>query len=84
VCWDLANLHGNPITLHQLDENNAKISGELRFFEIYQRAAHLSPVISAEDYQQLFETIWRDRAECAGWNLQIAVDGTEVKLVFTK
>ncbi len=44
-------------------------------FELYNRAAHLKGLISLADYRRIFETIWRDRAEAAGWRLAIEYQG---------
>jgi hypothetical protein len=84
ACWDLANLHANPVTLQQLDETSASVSGTLRYFELYERAAHLSRQISREEYQALFETIWQDRARCCGWGLRLEITGSSVSFVFSK
>ena len=82
ACWDLANLHGNPIKLEQLDECKALVAGKLRYFELYQRASHLEQRIAYQDYRAIFETLWKDRAVLAGWDVQITIDGAQVLLAF--
>ncbi len=84
ACWDLANLHDNPITLLIIDETQAVIQGQLRYFELYRCAGHLPRQISFDDYYQIFETIWQDRAACAGWNLRITPDKEQVTFSFAK
>lgn len=74
LCWEQANLWGNTVTLEKLDENEAFVRMELMYFGLYKAAAHLKEKISYEDYRQVFETIWQDRAEKAGWKLKITYE----------
>lgn len=71
LCWEQANLRGNNVTLESLTDNQATIILETIFFNLYNTAGHLKTRISLEDYKQIFETIWQDRAKNAGWNLDI-------------
>ena len=71
LCWEQANLRGNQVSLVKLDDHAAIVRLSTHFFALYAAAAHLKPVISLDDYKQIFETIWQDRASHAGWNLDI-------------
>jgi hypothetical protein len=71
LCWEQANLRGNNVTLLKLTDTQAIVQLETQFFYLYFNAAHLKPKISIEDYKQIFETIWQDRAKNAGWDLDI-------------
>jgi hypothetical protein len=51
------------------------------FFALYFTAAHLKPRISLDDYKQIFETIWQDRAQNSGWNMEIQYD-TDFEVTF--
>jgi len=33
--------------------------------------------ISFKDYRMIYEEIWKNRAESAGWNLQVDIRGVE-------
>jgi len=57
---------------------------ELIYFGLYKVAAHLKEQISYEDYRQIFETIWQDRAQKAGWELKITYEGDKCLFHFTK
>ena len=75
MCWEQANLRGNKVTLERLDDAEATVRfPRLQYFELYERASHLRQQISFEDYRRIFETIWQDRANNAGWNLQISTE----------
>ena len=71
LCWEQAKLRGNLVTLMELEENEAIVRLSTQFFALYFAAGHLRPRISLEDYKQIFETIWQDRAINAGWSLNI-------------
>jgi hypothetical protein len=75
LCWEQANLRGEKVTLEELSHAEARVRIVPRWFELYRRTTHLRTVISESDYHRLFETIWRDRATHAGWNLDITYDG---------
>jgi len=89
LCWEQANLRGNDVTLEKLNDDEAFVRMELIYFALYKAAAHLKEQISYEDYRQIFETIWQDRAEKAGWKLKItyeeeAYKGEKCLFHFTK
>ncbi|MDZ7289494.1 MAG: hypothetical protein ONB44_19110 [candidate division KSB1 bacterium] len=71
LCWEQANLRGNAVTLVQLEDNEAIVRLNTHFFALYFTVAHLKPRISLDDYKQIFETLWQDRAKNAGWNVEI-------------
>jgi hypothetical protein len=85
MCWQLANLRGEKVTLEKLDEKEAMVRWtQPLFFEVFKRSSHLKTWISAEDYRRLFETIWQSRAEAAGWKLAIAEEGEAFRMRFTR
>lgn len=84
ACWEMSNLQKNYVTLLTLGENEAKIRARLRTFELYKRAVHLSQFISEAEYLELFETIWQDRAACAGWDLKITYEPEDCVFTFIK
>jgi len=81
LCWEQENLRGNNVTLESLSDNQAIVNLETVYFHLYNIAGHLKSRISIEDYKQIFETIWQDRAKNAGWNLYIKYS-TDNKVTF--
>lgn len=71
LCWEQAQLRGSDVMLMKLEEHEAIVKLRTHYFTIYSVAAHLRPKISSEDYREVFETIWQDRALRAGWRLDI-------------
>jgi hypothetical protein len=67
LCWEQSRLRGNPVTLEKLDDGEAIVTIRPLFFQIYKSASHLKNRIAFSEYRRLFETIWTDRAEAAGW-----------------
>ncbi len=94
LCWYQANLHGmntrpGGVTLESLDDRAAVV--RIRndsFFRLYLDSAHMHQWISFPDYREIYETIWTDRANAAGWDLKFeypgAGDGSEVVFRFTR
>lgn len=93
VCWYQARLHGmntrgDGVVLESLDGRAAvvRLKDDV-FFRLYQVATHIRPQISFADYREIFETIWKDRAEAAGWTLAIeypSPEGLEVLFRFSR
>ena len=71
LCWEQANLRGNEVILEVLEEEYARVRIQPQFFLLYERAGHLKQQIPFVDYRAIFETIWQDRANAAGWELKI-------------
>ena len=85
LSWEQANLRGNDVTLVKLEDNEAVVRLKTHFFAVYFAAAHLKPILSIDDYKQIFETVWRDRAASAGWRLDIQYSPDyEVTFHFTR
>lgn len=75
LCWEQANLQGNPVTLESLTDNDAVVRMDPIFFRLYEQSTHLRQQISREDYERIFETIWQDRSRNAGWAVDIKRSG---------
>ncbi len=75
LCWEQANLRGNHVTLEKLDDREATITLEPNYLKFYSQTLQVRSRMSAEDYRGLFESIWQDRAEQAGWKLQTIYKG---------
>ena len=84
ACWEQANLRGNHVTLEALTDTHARIVMHLNYFTLYSRSAHLSQQIAFDDYRGIFETIWQDRAQQAGWQLNLACKSEECVFEFQK
>jgi hypothetical protein len=77
LCWDQAYLKGNRVTLEKLNDYEAIVRMQAYFFWLYKATSHLKTNIPFDDYRQMFETIWQDRAKNSGWNLEITYTDEE-------
>ena len=84
VCWDLSNLRSEPVVLEKLSDEEARLRFTPRAFALYDQTAQVKPHISLDDYRRLFEVVWLDRAESAGWNLSISYGKGECVFRFVK
>ena len=85
LCWEQAQLRGNSVTLVRLSDTEALVEIQAHFFAVYDIASHLKPVIPEADYRKIFEAIWQDRAQKAGWELTITYrDNYVVELRFRR
>lgn len=85
LCWEQVQLRGNGVTLVRLSDTEAIVELQSHFFAVYDIAGHLKPVIAEADYRKIFETIWQDRAQKAGWELAIKYrDNHVVELQFRR
>jgi hypothetical protein len=85
ACFDLSVVRGNKVSLEKLDDTEAIILWTPNYLRLYHVSGHLRTQISHEEYIQVFETIWHDRAEAAGWKLNIDyLDDQECEFHFTK
>ncbi len=72
LCWEQSNLRGNKVALQELDKRKALVTMEPMYFKLYDQSGHLKQQISFEDYRAIFETVWKDRARAAGWDVKIS------------
>jgi len=87
LCWAENRLHGNRVTLEKLTDEEAVVSMQTHYFWLYKRSSHMRQWLPFEEYRTIFETIWQDRAESAGWKLEIEYKDPEclqVEFHFTK
>jgi len=85
LCWDLANLRGEDVTLEVLDEHEAVVHWRNpRYFALYMQTGHLRQQIAAVDYATIFERIWQDRARAGGWVLEMEQVEDVIVMRFTK
>jgi hypothetical protein len=84
AAWSETYLHGNPVTVLRIDENNSTIRlADPLHWRLYRQTVHLKAQIGEPDYEALFDIVWQDRAKCAGWSLDIVRDERGIDLRFT-
>ncbi|MCL5273618.1 MAG: hypothetical protein M1434_02595 [Chloroflexi bacterium] len=83
VAWSETHLHGNPVTVFSagLEQSLIRFTDPLHW-RLYRQTGHLSSQIGEQDYEALFDVIWQDRAQRAGWNLEIVRSAHSIELRF--
>ena len=84
LCWDLSNQRREPVVLEKLSDEDARVRFSPRAFALYDHMGQLKQEINIDDYRRLFETLWLDRAQNAGWDLHISYDKGECVFRFVK
>jgi hypothetical protein len=77
LCWEQSLLHGNRVSLERLNDDEAVVKMQTHYFFLYKRASHMKTYIDFSDYRRLFEAIWTDRAEKAGWKVEFEYEDKE-------
>jgi hypothetical protein len=77
LCWEQSLLHGNLVSLERLNDDEALVKMQTHYFFIYKRTSHMKTWLSFPDYRRIFETIWTDRAEAAGWKVAFEYEDKE-------
>ena len=83
VCWDLSNLRKEPVVLEKLSDEEARVRFAPRAFALHDRT-DIKQQINIDDYRRLFEAVWLDRAQSAGWDLHISYEKGECVFRFLK
>jgi hypothetical protein len=82
MCYEQSNLRGSKVTLEKLEDDSAIVKIEPIFLQLYHSAGQIKNQISYEDYISIYETNWYDRAEKAGWNLDIIYNNNNALFKF--
>ena len=85
LAWMENRLNGERTAITLFTETR----GELWFYgqlqrRIYALSGHLKQQIDADEYRELIEAVWRDRARAGGWQLECRYEEEDTALVFTQ
>jgi hypothetical protein len=84
LCWEQANLRGNPTRLEKLGDTEAVVRISPIYLRLYEQTANFKQRITLDDYRKIYETIWQNRAKEAGWNLELTYAGRDGIFHFTR
>ena len=72
ISWYESRVIGEKVTIEKFsdDECIVKYTDPI-WFKMYNVATHLRLQIPFDEYKQLYEYIWHDRAKCSGWKIEI-------------
>lgn len=80
-----ANTGLENVVIQEFQENRCEVA---IYNHIWRRSyfivGHLKPIIEYSEYMELFETIWKDRAASAGWEIQFVYTDECTSLIFSR
>ena len=80
--WIENRYWGQKMVIEALsDEYAILVFKDHELLHLYEVAGHLRPQISLEEYKELFEDQWRDRARCVGWQVRFEYDGYDTRMI---
>ncbi len=84
TAWMQNRLYGEDVVITKFAEEQSELLFRNHsWLFLYHAAAHIKQIISYEDYLELFETIWRDRAFHTGLQMEIAYEGNDIRMSFS-
>jgi hypothetical protein len=82
LCYEQSRLRGSEVTLEKLTDKEALVILEPIFLKLYYASGQMKNLIPYNDYLSIYTTIWEDRAEKAGWNVNITYEKDKAILKF--
>ena len=85
TAWTEARLYNEDVILEELLGNYSIIRLRNHIWRrMYNMTGHLRTMLSFEEYMELFEYIWTDRANKNGWNICFKYEDYDTVLTYTK
>ena len=82
TAWRENRYWGQKMEVRELSETHSVLLfKDHEYLMLYDVTGHLRPSISLEDYKELFEDKWRNRASAVGWNVQFEYDGYDTHMI---
>ena len=85
TAWVENRYWGQQVVIEELsDEHSVLVFKDHLLLVLYDVVGHLRPRISMEEYKELFEDQWRDRAHVVGWDIQFLYDHYDTTVVLDR
>jgi len=83
ISWYESRVNGEKVSIEKFSDDECIIKyNEPIWFRMYNVATHLKFQIPFEEYKNLYEFIWQDRAKCSGWKIEINYENNSTILKF--
>lgn len=84
IAWVESRLNGEKVAIEKFSDTHCIIHfRDHIWFKVYDIATHLRARITRDDYRELFENAWRDRAKQNEWNVKFQYDGYDTRIILT-
>lgn len=82
AAWVENRYWGQKMIIEELSETHSLlIFKDHELLMLYDVAGHLRPRISLEEYKELFEDEWRERAPIVGWDIRFEYEKYDTKMI---
>lgn len=83
--WYESRINGETVVIQEFQENKCVVVIYNHIWRnVYFMARHLNPIIEYTEYMELFESVWRDRAQNAGWTINFVYKDEYTSLIFNR
>jgi len=83
--WYECRINGENVVIQEFQESKCRVMIYNHIWRsIYFVAGHLKPAIGYVEYMELFESIWKDRAANAGWEIDFIYEDEHTLLIFSR
>jgi len=84
TAWMQNRIYGEDIYITKFSEEHSELLFKnSSWLFLYKVAGHLKHMIPYDEYIELFETIWKDRALWNEYNASFSYDGEDIRISFT-
>lgn len=83
--WYESRINGETVVVQEFQENRCEVVLYNHIWRnVYFMARHLNSIIEYAEYMELFEFVWKDRAENAGWKINFVYKDEYTSLIFNR
>lgn len=83
--WYESRINGENVVVQEFQENRCVVVIYNHIWRnVYFMAGHLKPIIEYAEYMELFESVWKDRAQNAGWKIDFVYQDEYTSLIFNR
>jgi len=85
TAWSERRMYRQHVVIEEFgDDRCVLLFRDHVWFKMYAAAAQIHARFDQEEYREIFEHIWRDRANHSGWDASFSYDGAETRVIFTQ
>lgn len=85
AAWYESRINGENVAIQEFQDSKCEVAMYNHIWRnMYFTVGHLKPVIDYSEYMELFESIWKDRARSAGWEIQFTYEDEYTSLIFSR
>ena len=84
IAWHEHRLGGEKVSIEEFTDSRCVLRfSDHIWFRLYDITGHLRNIVPREEYREIFENIWEDRAEKNEWQISFEYEGYDTTLTMT-